>query len=201
MTIQLDEFVHDFSMALKAVDAAAPQGRSRTRTYRPGVGPLGEADAIAYALPYLQAQRPNLYSTARPRPYPGSRQFCDLVIPGEWAIEMKLIRPFGDNGLQAEHWSENILHPYPGNTSSIGDCFKLLESGFPERKAVVVFGFEHTPSQIDLEPAARAFEVVAEQVCAIELGARHCAQCSDLIHPVHQQASVFGWEVLGRRSP
>lgn len=50
---------------------------------------------------------------------------CDIVIPGFWAIEFKLIRPYGDNGKIAEHCSENALHPYPGIISSIGDYLKL----------------------------------------------------------------------------
>jgi hypothetical protein len=46
-----------------------------------------------------------------PKRYPNSRRQCDLVIPGEWAVEFKLLRPFGDNGAEAEDWSENVLHP------------------------------------------------------------------------------------------
>src|SRR6058998_405930 len=33
--------------------------------------------------------------------------------------------PFGDNGKEAENWSVNLLHPYEGNVSTIGDCCKL----------------------------------------------------------------------------
>jgi hypothetical protein len=125
------------------------------------------------------------YQDASPKQYPNSRQQCDLVIPDEWAIEFKLLRPFGDNGKEAEHWSENVLHPYPGNVSSIGDCIKLIESGFSERKAIIVFGYEHSPPQIDITRAIDAFEVIAKQVVDIELGERHSANFGPLIHPVH----------------
>ncbi len=198
MPLSVGDFVNDFAVALKAVDKTGPQGASRTRTYRPGVGPLTEDDAINRALLFLKTEiRPAIYSSASSRPYPNSRQKCDLVIPNEWAIEFKLIRPFGDNGIEAEHWSENILHPYAGNTSSIGDCIKLSQSGFPERKAIVVFGYEHFPPQIELETAVRSFEVVAEQVIGIQLSECHFAQFGPLIHPVHQQGKIFGWEILG----
>jgi hypothetical protein len=141
--------------------SSGPRGQSRARTYRPGIGPLAEADAIERALRLLKnGPQASDYRDASPKPYPNSRQKCDLVIPNEWAIELKLIRPFGDNGAEAEHWSENVLHPYAGNTSSIGDCFKLAQSNFAERKAVIVFGYEHTPPQIDLETAIRAFELL-----------------------------------------
>jgi hypothetical protein len=118
------------------------------------------------------------------------------VIPSEWALEFKLIRPFGDNGNQAEHWSENVLHPIGGNVSTIGDCLKLRDSHFSERKAAIVFGYEHSPPIIDLTVAIAAFEVVAREVIQLELGRRNVSRFDDLIHLVHQQGKVFAWEVL-----
>jgi hypothetical protein len=112
-------------------------------------------------------------------------------------VEFKLLRPFGDNGAEAEHWSENVLHPYPGNVSSVGDSIKLIESSFTERKAVIIFGYEHSPPQIDIITAVRSFEMTAKQVVGIELSARQSAEFGPLIHPVHQQGKVFGWQVLG----
>ena len=68
------------------------------------------------------------------------------------AIEVKLARPFGDDGKEAENWSVNLLHPYAGNTSLIGDCLKLERFDGSERSAAVVVGYEHTPPQISLAP-------------------------------------------------
>lgn len=189
--------VSDFASAFKAVDSQAPQGKSTTRTYKPGIGPLTEAEAIKQALKVLQSSQNSIYSQAGSKQYPGERQRCDLVIPGSWAIEFKLIRPYGDNGNDAEHWSENILHPYRGNISSIGDCFKLWESNFSERKAILIFGYEHTPPMISLEPSIRSFEVISREVCNITLSERSSAIFDCLIHPIHQQGKVFGWELLG----
>ena len=198
--VSLAEIVRDFAQAFKAVDALRPEGRSKTRTYRAEVGPLTEAEAVSQALNFLKSRQPrSLYEEANPKKYPQGRQQCDLVIPDEWAIEFKLIRPFGDNGKEAEHWSENVLHPYEGNTSSIGDCIKLIKSRFPEKKAIIIFGYEHAPTQIDLTLAVKAFEAIAREVTGIQLGERHTAEFQDLIHPVHQQGKVFGWEVLGFR--
>jgi hypothetical protein len=194
----LSEVVRDFAVAFKAVDEMRPQGTSRTRTYKPGIGPLTGADAVNRAIQHLKGgRRSSYYRDASPKRYPSSRQQCDLVIPGVWAIEFKLLRPFGDNGKEAEHWSENALHPYPGNVSSIGDSIKLIESGFPERKAIVIFGYEHSPPRIDIAIAIGSFEAIAKQVVGIELGARQSAKFGPLIHPVHQQGKVFGWQVLG----
>jgi hypothetical protein len=190
--------VGDFAEAFKAVDETRPQGASRTRTYRSGIGPLTEADAVNRALQCLkESTRSSYYVDASPKRYPNSRQQCDLVIAREWAIEFKLLRPFGDNGAESEHWSENALHPYPGNVSSIGDSIKLIESKFPERKAIVIFGYEHSPPLIDMSIAIESFEAIAKEVVGIELGERYSAMFGPLIHPVHQQGKVFGWQVLG----
>ena len=198
MTHSLGDIVSDFADAFKAVDETRPQGASRTRTYRPGIGPLTEAEAVNRVLLHLKESKPSsYYRDASPTRYPNSRQQCDLVIPTEWAIEFKLLRPFGDNGSEAEHWSENALHPYPGNVSSIGDSIKLIESGFTERKAIVVFGYEHSPPLIDISIAIESFEAIAEQAVGIELGEMQSAKFGPLIHPVHQQGKVFGWQVLG----
>ena len=198
MALSLDDIVNDFADAFKSVDETRPQGASRTRTYRPGIGPLTEADAVHRALQHLkEGARSSYYRDASPKRYPNSRQQCDLVIPEEWAIEFKLLRPFGDNGAEAEHWSENALHPYPGNVSAIGDSIKLIESGLPERQAILIFGYEHSPPLIDITIAIESFEAIAKQVVGVEIGARQSAMFGPLIHPVHQQGKVFGWQVLG----
>jgi hypothetical protein len=95
--VELPEIIADLASALKAVDASAPIGRSKTREYRPGIGPLTEAGALAAAIDHLKQLKPAQYSAA------GPKKLCDLVIGDDWAIEAKLIRPFGDNGAAAEH--------------------------------------------------------------------------------------------------
>lgn len=188
MPIDLPELVADIANALAAVDATRPVHKE----FRPGIGPFGEAEAIRAALAWLKNTKPDLYGSALIKRLP------DLLIPTDWAIEFKIIRPFGDNGKPAEHWSENILHPYTGNTSSLGDCVKLLESGLSERKAVVIIGYEHTPPVVPLEPAVVGFEVLAAQVLSLRVSKRVEEVRQELSHEVHQQVRVYGYEILGR---
>jgi len=145
----------------------------------------------------LTGRRVGAYEGCGPRGYPGSRNTCDVVLPKSWAIEIKLARPFGDNGKPAERWSENVLYPYPGNTSALGDCIKLLGSGFSERKAIIIIGYEHSPPRTPLESAIRSFELIASNVLGIRLNPRTEVLVPDLVHESHQQARVYGWEVLG----
>ena len=187
MALALAEFVADFADALAAVDAT----RVVHKAFQPGIGPFGEADAVRAALAWLRTAKARTYQRAAIKRLP------DLLLSSEWAVEFKVVRPFGDNGKPAEHWSENVLHPYPGNTSSLGDCVKLLASGLVERKAIVIFGFEHSPPVVPLETALAGFELLASQVLRLRLSPRVEELRKDLVHPVHQQLRVFGYEVLG----
>ena len=183
----LGVIINAFADALVAVDAT----KQAHKKFQPGIGPFGEADAVRAALPYLCTANQRLFGDARMRRTP------DLLLPNTWALEFKLIRPFGDNGKPAEHWSQNVLHPYRGNTSALGDCLKLLENDLTERKGIIVFGYEHTPAQIDLEPAIAGFELLARELLHIELSDRIEERRTELVHPIHQAVRVFGWEVLG----
>jgi hypothetical protein len=92
----------------------------------------------------------------------------------------------------------NLLHPYPGNVSVIGDCLKLEKWEGLERRAAVVIGYEHTPAQINLEPLLSSFEAIASAVVGLKLGHRVHQDRFGLAHPVHQQLKVVAWEVLPR---
>jgi hypothetical protein len=195
--IDLPRLAADFADGLKAADSKGPRAKSpKGKQYEPGIGPFQEPGAVALALQEMRVVNPSLYATASPVPYPKTAQRCDLLIPGEWVAEVKLVRPFGDNGNEMEHWSENLLHPYRGNRSAVGDCMKLLESGFKERKTLLIYGFEHSPPKIELETAISAFELIATQLLKIELDVRHSETRTGLCHPYHQQLRVYAWEVL-----
>jgi hypothetical protein len=190
MRITLTQLAHDIADALAAVDATRPVHKS----FQPGIGPFGESEAVRAALTWLKANRTEKYSKAVIKRLP------DLLVPGEWAVEFKIIRPFGDNGKAAEHWSENVLHPYAGNTSSLGDCTKLADCNLSEQKAVVIIGYEHTPPLVELEAAIASFELIGREVTMVQLSQRVEELRSGLVHPVHQQFRVHGYEVLGLRS-
>lgn len=192
MPISLSRIVSQFTQALKEVDSEEPT--EDHERYKPGIGPFKEPKAIDRALEKLQAFE--VWHDAETEvEYPSSGKNCDLLIPGKWAIEVKLVRPFRDNGDKSPHWVENALYPYEGNESAIGDCMKLRESNFSEQKAVVMYGFEHTPPKIPLETTMEAFEAITEEVHGINLGPRRSAGEKGLVHPVHEQVKTYGWVI------
>jgi hypothetical protein len=183
----LRDLVSDIADALFQIDASGEP----FRTFAPGVGPYGEPQLVKLIAAQLN-QLPQYENSVRTKRTP------DLLVPNKWAVEVKIARPFGDNGKEAENWSVNLLHPYPGNTSTIGDCQKLLEYSGSERRAVLVIGYEHTPTRIDLTPLVESFEAIAGNVLQINLSERIESRREGLVHPVHQCFRVFAWEVLDR---
>lgn len=183
--MELDYVINDVLEAVVAVDTSGETFKG----FLPGVGPYGEPQLLRLIAQYL-----NKLSHYNSRVL--TKRTPDLLIPGQWAMEFKIARPYGDNGKEAEDWSVNLLHPYAGNVSSIADCFKLLNLQSSERLAVVVIGYEHTPPKISLNPLIESFETIAKYVSHIQLSPRLEKRQEGLIHPVHQSVRIFAWEVI-----
>jgi hypothetical protein len=184
--LELAEIVKDVADCLVAIDAS----KIPFRSFQAGVGHCGEPQLLKAIASHLN--RLTKYDS-----HVQTKRTPDLLIPQQWAIEFKIARPYGDNGKEAENWSVNLLHPYRGNVSTIGDCFKLLELESKERKAVAVIGYEHLPARIDLTPLIDSFEVIAKQVMHIVLSDRVETRRNGLVHPVHKSVRVFAWELIG----
>src|SRR5437868_3052653 len=178
-----------------AIDATSPTEAGKAS--RPGSGPLSEKEVLKRAFEWLKQFHPSRYSLARQERYPNSSERCDLLLPGEWVIEAKILRPFGDNEKEAEHWSEQLLHPYKGNKSALGDCLKLLDSGFHENKSVLILGYEHLEPKIQVDLVLQCFELIADKVFGIEIGPRIGRRFAPLVHPCHQSGFVYMWHVSG----
>ncbi len=99
--MELEQLITDIADALVEIDSSGVPFKN----YQPGVGPYGEPQLLAKVASRL-TDLPKYVRGARTKRTP------DLLLPGEWAVEFKLARPFGDNGNQAENWSVNLLHPY-----------------------------------------------------------------------------------------
>lgn len=175
------EIVRRIAEILKSFDAEKPVHK----TFRPGIGPFGEPQLVKEI-----AQRLSVQGIAAQ-----TRRTPDLDIEQQWAIEIKIVRPYGDNGKEAENWSVNMLHPYAGNQSLVGDAIKLacLDS-FPN-KGLFVIGFEHDPAKVSLDPLIESFEVIARQVMGIHLGHRIEERRAGLVHSEHQVLRCFGWQL------
>jgi hypothetical protein len=185
--MELQELISDITDVLVRIDESG----ERFRAFQPGVGPFGEPQLVKLIATHLN-QLPKYRRAVHTKRNP------DLLIPNEWAVEFKITRPFGDNGKQAESWSVNLLHPYAGNVSTIGDCYKLARYRGSERRAVVVIGYEHVPPKVDLTVLVESFEAIARHVLRLTLSSRAEARHEGLIHPVHQSLRIFAWEVMDR---
>jgi len=195
MGLSLQEVVQNFASALKEADEERPVEGS----YDPGIGPHPEDKTVDLVLERLGQSRLQNYGEASPQAYPNSGRECDLVIPGQWAVEVKLARPYRDNGDVSPYWVKKVLSPYPddypGSRSAVGDCLKLAGSDFEERTAMMVIGYEHDPPEIEVDTAVEAFELITEEVQGVGLGPRQERTVQNLVHEIFEQATVYGWEV------
>jgi hypothetical protein len=187
---------------IKRIDGRRPQA-ANVRTgalYQPGIGPHPETQAVALVAQELAGLNHERYGNRLRTgiPYPGLRQKCDLCIgvgPSySWSVEIKMLRLMGDNGKPNDNMLMHILSPYPGDRSALTDCVKLLESGLPGRKAILIYGFDYPG--LPMDPAIEAFEVLAERT--VTPGPRTVGGYGELVHPVHRAGRVFGWEVLSK---
>jgi hypothetical protein len=192
--MELSQFVAALADGIKMADTASPTAApSRSgRTYRPGIGPHTERETITLA---MAAWSPMLPPFRREVPYPSNpRTRCDVVVDGTpgWAIELKLLRLLGDNGKLNDNMVMHILSPYPAHRSALTDGAKLVASGFPQRKALVVFGYDYPGWPMDA--AIDALRVLMRE----RMRTRGCEPASfdDLVHPVHKRGRAFGWELV-----
>jgi hypothetical protein len=79
--------------------------------------------------------------------------------------------------------------------SAIGDALKLVRHEGEERRAVIVIAYEHEPPQIDVSLLVAAFELLCRQLLNLQLGARHTSIVTNCVHPVHQRATAYGWQL------
>ena len=157
--MQYGELIRLVADLLKEFDSTKPVHKS----FRPGIGPFGEPQIVAQIAKRLVDNGVGAKTKRTP----------DLAVNLDWAIEFKIVRPFGDNGKEAENWSVNLLHPYAGNVSLIGDALKLSKLTEYNRRGLFLICYEHKPPKIDLEPLLASFELIARQIAHIQLSSRH----------------------------
>ena len=104
------------------------------------------------------------------------------------------IRSFGDNGQEADNWSVNLLHPYHGNVSLIGDAIKLSGVNGYRSKGLFVMVM-NTPSHVILDPLISSFELIATQIMGIPFAGRLEERRDQLVHPEHQILRSIGREL------
>lgn len=192
--MELSQIVSAFAEGIKEADAAMPIAVNQRsgKPFRPGIGPHTESDTIQLAFgAFAQGRLPQADFEV---PYPASpNQKCDIFFDGDpgWAIEVKMLRMYGDNGKPNDNMLLHLLSPYPKHRSAVTDCPKLRDSGFPHRLAIVIYGYES--EQFPLSPAITAFETLAREHNT--LSTRCEAHFDALVHPVHRSGSVYGWEL------
>lgn len=201
MPSSLDEIAQGFAIGIKLVDGTRPIAVNQRSgvPYQAGIGPHTETQTTNLVVGALAARTPDWGEHQLGVPYgDGTRQACDLCLGSaaawSWAIEIKMLRLMGDNGKANDNILMHILSPYPAHRSALTDCEKLVDADIGQRKAILIYGYDYPGWPMD--PVIEAFETLA--ACRVRLGPRSVSGFDHLVHPVHQEGRVFGWELLGR---
>ena len=195
----LSEFVAQFAEALNAADSRRPMAVSPRsgRVYQPGIGPHPEDRAVDLIVAELNILQPDWRHRAAAVL---SQLEADLRLlwgdPPEWAVEIKMFRPNGDNGKPDDTAIKDILSPFVADRSAVADCRKIADSDIAPHRAILIYGFDDNRKPL-LEMIA-AFETLART--RVTLGQRRQAPIGPLVHPVHRTGAVFGWEVTPLQS-
>ena len=191
---KLQDFVSALARAIGQADNEKPIWTSpKGREYQPGIGPHTEKKTLELATDCIELTQV-VPSIRLELSYPHqTRNRCDVAIgdPVEWAIEVKMFRRMGDNGSPNDNMMKHILSPYSQDRSALTDCSKLLKSGFNAKFGIVIYGYDYP--EFPMDPGVDAFEVLANK--KVKLGKRLTASFDELVHPVHKEGRVFGWEI------
>jgi hypothetical protein len=192
----MSQLVEDFAAALKAVDSTRPVAHNARSgaLFQAGIGPHSEAATCRLTLEFMKTLHPSDYAGFDVNvPYQtGSRSRCDLASQ-EWAIEVKMLRLFGDNGKANDNLLMHILSPYPQHRSALTDCTKLVKANPRPRLGILIYAFD--APEWPMELAIDAFEALART--RVGISERFRVDFEGLVHPIHTCGAVFGWEVAG----
>lgn len=196
----LDTLAEDIAAALSAADARQPTPNPR---HRPGIGSLGEGEALPLIAEEMRHLHPERYADltigaplgdARR----GPREY-GLATGGErgWTILFRFVRLCDEDGSSDVSAIRELLLPFGTRRSVVAQCEHLAVAGGLSRTALLICGFESADelTGYPLASTIEAFEVLAK--ARVELGQRHESNLGELVHPVHRRGRVFAWEILG----
>jgi hypothetical protein len=190
--MELKQVVSDIADAMVHIDNT----REAWHQFNPGVGPFPEPQLVKRIMKYLNSLPEYKDGAHKPKGH-----HPDLRILNKWAIEFKIVRTYGDNGKKYPpgRWSMDMIHPYPGNASVIGDCYTLLNMASDQRKAVIAITYGHADPKDDkdLTPLLKSFDEIIKDVVFFSLSPRIEAE-GVLDHPYYKKFRLLAWEVLGR---
>lgn len=193
--MELNEIATTIATSIENVDARCPPYVTRTgRQYQLGIGPYPENKAMALVIADLNAT--NVVPCGQFIAYPAApRQKCDAWLgdPPEWVLEIKMGRFRGDNGKPDDTGIKDLISPFRHDRSALTDALKLSESGFPQRKAILVYGFDD--AERPLAEALNALEILMR--AQVTTSDRAEAAFGQLRHPVFRSGRVATWEIHG----
>ena len=182
---------------MQIVDSKAPQAANARRPeikYSPGIGPFQEKKLIELVTNEMKNQNQIFNNILLEEKYPNfSRKKLDIFWPNEevnYYIEAKAMRRLRNNGNPEEFIMVDLLSPYEGDGSVLGDIKKLKNSGFEGEKVILIYGYDYDEAPMDI--IVGCYELIADKYFC-KFKETYEQSFDGLIHPIHKRGKVKGY--------
>lgn len=195
--MSLTRLATDIAAVIAAVDAET------TGQYGDGIGSEDEERQVELLLEALKEHDSWYESVSREVPYPTSGERCDLQLPDETAVEVKLLRYWRANGDPEHYMPKQVFSPFHENTL-LSDAHRLSVSGFEGPSGLLGLFYKRSDEDpvTTVHPEGFTAENLAEKLrrdieywyectATVECVARF----SGLQHPVQSQGAAITWQI------
>ena len=196
--LTLAALTEDVARTVPDVDATA------TGQYGDGLGSETEERQVALLLEHLGEIDDRYRDVEREVPYPGSSEWCDLLLPTGTPVEAKLLRYWRANGDPEPTMYTHVFSPFHRNTL-LTDAARLRESRFEAPYGLLGLFYARSgddPEPVEALPGRYTADVIAEKVVRdidywYGADAKVCgiSRFGGLRHAVHGRGAVISWLV------
>lgn len=198
MVERLSDLTEDIAEVIPDVD-------SRTSgQYGDGIGSENEERQIELLLDELREQDSRYQEVEREVPYPGSAEWCDLMLPDGTPVEAKLIRYWRANGDPEPNMYKHVFSPFHKNTL-LTDAHSLTDSEIGDRGGLLGLFYKRAdddPENVEALPKRYTAEDIADKIAKdiihwydTDVDICRIAHFAGLQHTIHEQGAVISWSV------
>jgi hypothetical protein len=196
--LSLKRLTEDLATAVPEVDSQT------TGQYGGGIGSEDEERQTGLLLQHLREKDERYQEVQQEVAYPSSTERCDLLLPPDLPVEVKLIRYWRANGDPEPNMYKHVFSPFHDNTL-VTDANRLAQSGFGGTGGLL--GLFYTRSEDDPETVAALPDRytagdIADKVVKdisywydMDVNVRRIASFTGLQHRVHKAGAVISWRL------
>ena len=193
-----ETLTEDMAQVIPEVD------RQTVGQYGDGIGSENEERQVELLLQHLRERNDRYQGVQQEVPYPNSTERCDLMLPSDLPVEVKLIRYWRANGDPEPNMYKHVFSPFHRNTL-LTDANRLSNSEFGSQSGLLGLFYtrsENDPETVQALPSRYTANDIADKIAEdisywYDLNVSICniAPFSGLQHTVHKQGAIISWVI------